>query len=548
MEQKRWRILWINNHIKNKKSSDAQLDTPSLQEQAKPYIRFLEYRGYEVSVAHTTAEGMELLQNADYHAVLLHAGGTVTVQAEHPLSQIREVDPHIPLIFVTHETGQETLQQAGLYDVASIFVTSPNGEAPTSPRQLETSLAFVLEKQTAREAYTVQTYAQNFKQLSDDTTEERDAGNDWQTWIETYLRLVQWDLRLDTLHNVDELKTIHEIEKREANAAFASYVQDNYHKWLAGHASPTLSVDVVYKHVIPEIQAGKQVLFVVMDCMRLDHWLKIQPLLTPLFNIKTDYYYSILPTATRYARNAIFSGLFPLEIAERHPDLYAKPDDTSHTSINRYEKDLLRLQFERHGIPLKPPLHYFKIFDTRGDVQYLHWLNITDRVSLAALVVDFLDMLIHTRHDVNLLQQLVPDEAALRSLAYAWFQHSHPYKIFKLAAERGITVVLTSDHGSLLCQKPAKVSSRSELTTGLRFKEGKNIACSPDAAWLIKEPTRYQLPGEDAQKTYLIAKEDYYFVYERQYDFYKEIFQGSFQHGGISLQEMILPCAVLEPR
>ena len=281
--------------------------------------------------------------------------------------------------------------------------------------------------------------------------------------------------------------------------------------------------------------------------MRLDHWLKIEPFLYPLFDIKTDYYYAIVPTATRYARNAIFSGLFPLELAERHPDLYAEPDNT-HTSINRYEKQLMHLQFERHGIPLKPPLHYFKIFDTRGEMQYLHWLNIADRISLTALVVDFLDMLTHTRYEVDLLRQLIPDEAAFRALVHAWFQHSRLYEIFRVAAERGITVVLTSDHGSLLCQNAAKITSQTELTTGLRFKEGRNISCAPEAGWIIKDPETYRLPGKTTRKHYVLAKEDYYFVYDRQFNVYKEIFQGSLQHGGISLEEMVLPCIVLEPR
>ena len=361
------------------------------------------------------------------------------------------------------------------------------------------------------------------------------------------MRLTEWELRLDTLHNLDELKTIHEMEKREANAAFGNYIQENYRHWLEGKASPTLSVDVIYRYVIPEIQAGKQVLFVVMDCMRLDHWLKIEPFLYPLFDIKTDYYYSIVPTATRYARNAIFSGLFPLELAERYPDLYAEPDNT-HTSINRHEKQLMLLQFERHGIPLKPPLHYFKIFDTRGEMQYLHWLSIADRISLTGLVVDFLDMLTHARYEVDLLRQLISDEAAFRSLVHAWFQHSRIYEIFRIAAERGITVILTSDHGSLLCQNAAKISSQTELTTGLRFKEGRNISCAPEAGWIIKDPETYRLPGNATRKNYVLAKEDYYFVYDRQFNVYKEIFQGSFQHGGVSLEEMILPCIVLEPR
>ena len=551
MQEKKWRVLWIDNQISDVEQSGAQFKSQHRQEQtnitSNPYIRFLEYRGYDISLTNTIAEGIALLQDEEYHAVLLNYDEAA--RAENPLSYIRSVDAHIPVVLLTHESEQEVLQQASLYGVDSILIETANAQDETFSQQLETSLSLILEKQIAREAYTPQAYVQSFnrEQISGSATRERGSTKEWQTWIDTYVRLVEWDLELDTLHNVDELKSIHEIEKREANARFADYIQSNYHNWLASEVSPTLSVDVVYKYVIPEVQAGKQVLFVVMDCMRLDHWLKIEPVLYPLFNITTDYYYSILPTATRYARNAIFSGLFPLEFAERHPDLYAEPD-TAHTSINRYEKDLMRLQLERHGILLKPPLHYFKIFDTRGEIQYLHWLSVTNRISLTALVVDFLDMLTHTRHEVSLLQQLVPDEAAFRTLAQAWFQHSRLYRIFRIAAERGITVILTSDHGSLLCQNAAKVSSQAELTTGLRFKEGKNISCAPEAGWVIKEPGAYRLPGEEAQKSYVLAKEDYYFVYERQFDVYKEIFQGSFQHGGVSLEEMILPCVVLEPR
>ena len=546
MKEKRWRILWINNQISDLGQSTTQ---PKKQSNitSKLYLRFLEYQGYEVSLTDSAIEGVTLLKSETYHAVILNYEGASP--KDNLLLHIREVDAHIPILLLTRETGQEILQHASLYDVNNIFIISADDQVEAAARQLELSLAFVLEKHELREAYTPQAYAQNFNrtQISAGVTQGGGFTNDWQTWIDTYLRLVEWDLRLDTLYNVDELKTIHEIEKRETNAAFADYIQNNYHSWLVSGESPTLSVDVVYKYVIPEIQAGKQVLFVVMDCMRLDHWLKIEPLLYPLFKITTDYYYSIVPTATRYARNAIFSGLFPLEFAERHPDLYAEPDKT-HTSINRYEKELMRLQLERHGISLKPPLHYFKIFDGRGEMQYLHWLSAAGRISLTALVVDFIDMLTHTRHEVGLLQQLIPDEAAFRTLVQTWFQHSHLYKIFRVAAERGITVILTSDHGSLLCQNAAKVSSRAELTTGLRFKEGKDISCSPEAGWIIKEPGAYRLPGEEAQKSYILAKEDYYFVYARQFEVYKEIFQGSFQHGGISLEEMILPCVVLEPR
>ena len=551
MKEKRWRILWIDNQRTTVAQSNGQPEDSYPEEQKyitpKPYVRFLEYEGYDVSLADTGAEGIALLKDETYHAALLNYDAAT--QEDNLLALIRDVEAHIPIVLLTREDGQEVLQQATLYNVGNIFMMSENAQVKAASKQLALSLDFLLEKQGVREAYTPQAYVQNFNRtrISGGEIQERDADSDWQTWIDTYVRLVEWDLRLDALHNVDGLKTIHETERREANAAFANYIQDTYRHWLVGKASPPLSVDVVYKYVIPEIQAGKQVLFIVMDCMRLDHWLKIEPLLYPLFDIKTDYYYSIVPTATRYARNAIFSGLFPLELAERYPDLYAEPDNT-HTSINRYEKQLLRLQFERHGIPLKPPPHYFKIFDVRGEMQYLHWLSVADRLSLSALVVDFLDMLTHTRYEVDLLRQLIPDEAAFRSLVHAWFQHSRLYEVFRIAAERDVTVILTSDHGSLRCQNAAKISSQAELTAGLRFKEGKNISCPPETGWIIKDPEAYRLPGKSTRMNYVLAKEDYYFVYDRQFSVYKEIFQGSFQHGGVSLEEMILPCIVLEPR
>lgn len=555
MQEKKGRILWIDNQISDVRQSSLQTEERYSEKPIyippKPYIPFLESQGYTVSVANSTTHGITALKERKYDAVLLNYDGPA--RKKNLLSHIRNLDAHVPILLLTRKDGVEIRQEASLYDVTNIFITptNPPDEACKTIvcKQLAASFAFLIEKQTVRESYMPQAYVQNFNSnsMSDSGSQEQRFNNTWQTWVDTYINLLKWDLQLDTLHNVDELKAVHRMQKNEANAAFASYIQDNYSRWLMNEASPVLSVDVVYKYVIPEIQAGKQVLFVVMDCMRLDHWLKIEPLLYPMFDITTHHYYSILPTATRYARNAIFSGLFPLELAERYPHLYAEPDK-EHTSINRYEKELLRLQLQRHGIALKPPLHYFKIFDTQGEAQYSQWLSVTERISLEAIVVDFLDMLTHTRYEADLLRQLIPDEAAFHALVQAWFQHSWLYKIFRIAADRGITIVLTSDHGSLLCQNAAKISSQTTLTAGLRFKEGKHITCDPEAGYLITDPETYRLPGGPDGKNYILAKEDYYFVYEKQFNVYKELFYGSFQHGGISLEEMILPCVVLEPR
>jgi len=538
MDKTKGNILWIDNAV------DEPLASPYMKSELKPYIRFLEYQGYDVTLSESNVEGIELLRENTFHVILFCCDVLTDTGAQ--LSHIRSVNAHIPIILLTNAGGQEILAQASLYGVDDVLIM------PTNPRQMVSSLTFTLEKLWMRETYTPQVYVENFnkQQTSEHIQYNMDNHfheNDWQAWIDTYIHIVEWEMKFDGLSNLDELKAIHAREKHEANAAFSNYVQNTYKSWIDGENSPTLSVDVFYKYVIPQIQIGKSVLFVVMDCMRLDHWLKIEPILYNDFNITKHYYYSILPTTTHYARNAIFSGLFPRDLAERHPNLYAEPDEEQ-TSINRFEKELMYLQLDRHGIVLKPTPHYFKIFDARGENQYLQWLTDAPRISLAAVVVDFLDMLTHLRSEVDLFQQLVPNEEAFRLLVQTWFRYSRIYEMLRLAAERGITIILTSDHGSVLCQNATKISSRNELSSGLRVKEGIDVSFETETGMLIDNPKAYQLPYNASEKNYILAKEDYYFVYERQFNSYKEIFQNSFQHGGVSLEEMILPCVILEPK
>ncbi len=537
MDKTKGRILWIDI------VEESPHARPNLKSELKSYIRFMEFQGYDVSCVDSDIDGIDLLRDKTFHAIILN----YEVQSGEFLSRIRAADAYIPIILLTKTGGQEIMSQVSMYSVDDVLIM------PTNPRQLVSSLALLLDRRRMRESYTPQAYVNSYHRqhtLGDRQTHRLPdpiPDNDWRAWIDAYIKFVEWDMMFDSLSNVDELKTIHAREKREANANFTEYVQNNYSSWLEGENSPTLSVDVFYKYIIPEIQIGKSVLFVVMDCMRLDHWLKIEPILYPDFHITRHFYYSILPTTTYYCRNAIFSGIFPRDLSERYPELYAEPDN-QHTSINRFEKELMLLQLDRHGIVLKPSPHYFKIFDARGETQYLQWLDETRRISLAALVVGFLDMLTHLRSEVGLFQQLIPNEGAFRSFVQTWFQNSPIYKIIKLAAERGMTIIITSDHGSVLCQSPAKVSSRHELTSGMRVKEGKDIVYTPESSFLINEPERYRLPGNGLEKNYILAIEDNYFVYENQFNSYKEMFQGSFQHGGISFEEMILPCVVLEPR
>ena len=514
------RILWIDNEI-----SELQ-----------PHILFLEHNGYDITTATSDSEGLSILESEIYDAVLLDHK-MPEMDGIRVLSKIKKSHPHLPVVIVTGSDQKHIMSAAIIHHVDDFLIK------PVSPKQIASVLTFVFDHGAIKQDYTAQEYVVDFNKRR--ALKQQPA--DWRSWTDFYVQMVEWDLRLDDLAAADDLRETHRLEKQESQGHFARYVEDRYCDWLVGEDSPVLSVDVIYKYVLPEVQVGKQVLFIVLDCMRLDHWFTIKPALQPYFDMTTHYYYSILPTATSYARNAIFSGLFPYELAQRYPNLWTEIDEEN-TSINRHEKNLMRMQLERHGIVLKPAPQYFKIFDVRGETEYLQWMNSVPRISLAALVVDFIDILTHKRSETSFLKQLIPDEAAFRTVVQSWFRHSGLFKILRLLAERGITVILTSDHGSILSERPARVSSSQAATSGLRFKLGAEIHVDEEVGLRITDPKRYRLPDDSAQKNYVLAKEDYYFVYATQFNDYKDQFVGGFQHGGISLEEMILPCVVLDPR
>lgn len=513
--------MWIDNEIT----------------ELQPHILFLEHNGYDITTATSDSEGLSILETGIFDAVLLDHK-MPDIDGIRVLSKIKKSHPHLPVVIVTGSDQKPVMSAAIIHRVDDFLIK------PVSPKQVASVLTFVFDHNAIEQDYTAQEYVVDFNKRR---SLKQQQIVDWRTWIDCYVQMAEWDLRLDELPAADDLRETHRLEKQECQSEFARYVENHYCDWLVGKDSPVLSVDVIYKHVLPEVQVGKQVLFAVLDCMRLDHWLTIQPLLQPYFDITTHYYYSILPTSTSYARNAIFSGLFPLELAQRYPNLWTEIDEEN-TSINRHEKKLMCMLLERHGIVLKPSPQYFKIFDVRGETEYLQWMNSVPRISLAALVVDFIDILTHKRSEMSLLKQLIPDEAAFRTAVRGWFQHSGLFKILKLLAERGVTVVLTSDHGSVLSERPARVSSNQVASSGIRFKLGSEIHVDEEVGLRITDPKRYRLPDDSTQKNYVLAKEDYYFVYATQYNDYKDQFVGGFQHGGISLEEMILPCVVLDPR
>jgi len=341
-------------------------------------------------------------------------------------------------------------------------------------------------------------------------------------------------------------------QKKEANKEFSKYVEKNYKNWIhtkEDYEKPVLSPEIVDRYVADLLkETNKSVFFIVIDCLRLDQWLIMEKHLTELFKINKSYYYSILPTATPYSRNSLFSGLYPSEIEKYYPQLWSSGNDDE-KSMNKYEKELLQLLLDRKRIKLKNDLQYIKIIDPEVGRNFEQNILSYKNTHFTAVVVNFLDMIAHGRSDSDILKEIAPDEPAYRSLTNTWFIHSSLYATFKaLAKMQNVKIVVTTDHGSIRSLRGAKVLGDREASTNLRFKYGRNLKADEKNAVYIKNADDYKLPKRSVTINYIIAKEDYYFVYPTDYHKYLTYYKDTFQHGGISLEEMILPVITMEPK
>ena len=522
MPNKSHKILWIDDEI----------------EALLPHRRFLETRGYNVTPATNGEDGIELLKQTEtqYDAILLDQvmpgkDGMAT------LDTIRTINAQVPVILVT-QSSDEKFVDVALGKQVTDFLVKPIGVA-----QIASTLKRILEQQQIVETQIPGRYTNDFNTIN--ALKASQPG--WQDWIDIYVKLLEWDLLSDRLAE-QGLEETHFEQKKECNTEFSDFVQANYPEWVHGSQDrPPLSVDVLDQHVMPLLQAKIPVYFIVVDCFRLDHWMAVEPLLYPYFSIDRKYSFSILPSATMYSRNALFSGMLPAELARDLPQYWQEKSEDG-SSTNQFERQLLEEYLKRNGIRIKPGVQYFKIFDLRGGNEYKKRVAAATRVSLSTLVVNFIDILTHQRSQSEVLQQLAPDESAFRAVAQSWFAHSALFDILRLIAEQGVHVVLTADHGSEFCNRATRAYGNRDTSTSLRFKIGNNLACDENQAVHIRNPREYQLPAESASKDYILAKDDYYFVYPNDFYKYKRQFQGGFQHGGISMGELITPVVTLTPR
>jgi hypothetical protein len=352
------------------------------------------------------------------------------------------------------------------------------------------------------------------------------------------------DMELDTASDSDFRQILYD-QRKETNKEFAKYVENNYSFWVHNPDNrPMLSTDLVGKYVVPQLKKNEKTVLCVIDCMRLDQWFMLEPFFYEWFNIEKDYFFSILPTATPFSRNAIFSGLFPQEIEKMYPELWSMDEDDE--SLNRYEKELLELQLKRQRLSETKDVRYVKVMNNEDARHFEKNLSNYLEADLLAIVINFVDILAHSRSDLPILKEIAPNEAAYRSLTRSWFEHSPFMSIFKRIAESGAKTFITSDHGSVRGLHGTKVIGDRETSTSLRYKYGRSLKVDRKHASIVKNPEEWKLPRRGVNTNYIIAKEDYYFVYPNNYHKFLNHYRDSFQHGGISMEEVILPMVRLE--
>ena len=513
----RGRILWVDDEI----------------DLLKPHILYLEEKGYHVEKASNGSDGVSAVEKEHFDLVLLDEmmpgmDGIAT------LRQIKDERPAVPVIMIT-KSEEEWLMDEAISEKIADYLTKP-----VNPSQIFLACKKILEEERILEGKATETYLKDFQEIEARLSTYLSMDD----WWDLHVKLVQWQLEMDKRKDLG-FDAILDEQLKSANNKFTEFVVDQYLDWIHSEPEnrPTLSVDVFQEHVVPPIRDGQKIFLLVIDCFRMDQAMTILPGIHRYFRVNIDYHLCVLPSATPFCRNAIFSGLFLSDIQKNEPDMWSSMMKDEY-SLNRFEPELLKKQLRRSGCG-NVSFSYDKVNVAKeGRAFHSHLKEYMDR-SLIALVVNFVDLLAHHRSESDVLQEMMPDEAGYRSTVRTWFENSWLFDVLKTISDSDHTIILTSDHGSIRVQKGVQVVADRETSTGVRYKYGRNLNCPDKHALVVKHPHDYLLPDMTTGTNYLIAKKDVYFVYPTQYHRYLSLLQNSFQHGGISMEEMLVPVITL---
>ena len=501
----------------------------------KPHIMFLEQKGYEVVTANSGSDAIDLVRERPFDIVFLdeQMPGVSGIEA---LEVIKREHPNLPVVMITKSEEETIMESAIGSDIADYLIK------PVNPNQILLSLKRNLEHRQLRDEKSTMNYQQEFRSIAMEL-----GGNlNHDEWIVLYKKLVRWELELEK--STDEgIKQILADQKQEADALFTRFVERNYFDWIQGKADkPVMSHTLVRDKVMPRLDNNDRPLFlVVIDNLRYDQWKAIQPLLENYFRVDADdVYYSILPTSTQYARNALFAGLMPLEIRRRYPKWWVDEEDEG--TKNQFEGELFGEQLKRFGKNIK--YSYNKVLNLQAGKKLYEQMPNLMQNKINIIVYNFVDMLSHARTEMEIIRELADDEEAYRSLMYSWFEHSSLFDMMRFIADKGCDMIVTTDHGSAYVKNPVKILGDREVNTNLRYKYGKNLKYNPKEVFEVKDPERIFLPRPNLSTSYVFAGSGDFFAYPNNYNYYVSYYRNTFQHGGISLSEMLIPAITLSAK
>jgi CheY-like chemotaxis protein len=513
------RILWADDEI----------------DLLKPHILFLQQKGYEVVTVNNGAEAIEQARDNFFDIVFLDEN-MPGVNGLAALQKIKEIDPTLPVVMITKSEEEHIMEDAIGSKISDYLIK------PVNPNQILLSLKKNLNEKRLVSEKTNNDYRQEFREISMRLGDKMDAAE----WAEFYKKLVHWSVELSGSQD-EGMSEIFRTQRMEANEQFARFIKNNYTGWLKNTATaPVMSHTLVKSRIAPLLKSSTEPVFmVVIDNLRYDQWKVIQPRLKEYFRIDNEeIFYAILPTATHYARNALFAGLMPSEIERLLPKLWLNEDDEG--GKNMHEEELMAAQLKRLGFDFK--WSYNKITNLNAGKKLNDSFSNLMNNQLNVIVYNFVDMLSHARTEMEVIKELADDEPAYRSITSSWFDHSPLLDIIKKIAEHNCTMVITTDHGTIRVENPIKVIGDRNTNSNLRYKAGKNLNYNPKEVFEIKNPADGFLPKVNVSTSYIFAMNSDFFVYPNNYNQFVNFYQNTFQHGGISMEEVLIPFAVLKAR
>lgn len=513
------KILWVDDEI----------------ELLKPHILFLQSKKYMVDTANSGTDAIEMVK-ANYYDIVLLDENMPGMSGLQTLSHIKNLRPEVPVVMIT-KSEEELIMDKAIGSKISDYLIKP-----VNPNQILLSIKKNTEHKRLITEKTTSDYQSEFRQIGLSISDSMN----YRDWENLYRKLVHWEIELAASGD-NTMDEILKMQKNEANTAFSKFIKKNYFQWFSPQATekPVLSASAFKSKVFNHISNEYTTVLLLIDNLRFDQWKIIMAPILEFYTLETeDLYYSILPTATQYARNAFFSGLMPSEIERLFPDLWVAEEEEG--GKNLFEESLLQKQLQRLGFREK--FYFEKILSTRSGRKITDNMQQVTALPLSVIIVNFVDMMSHARTEMEMIRELSVNEAAYRSLTLSWFEHSGIFELLKYLSSQKVKLIITTDHGAIRVSDPVKVIGDKATNTNLRFKLGKNLGYNPKEVFAITDPAKAYLPKSNLSSTYIFTSGSDFFAYPNNYNYYVNYYKDTFQHGGISLEEMLIPLVVLNPK